>query len=131
IGLGTVLLAIWALGAAALLAWLALGGWMVRGIVRRARVLAQADWQQPLYEIADRLDLDEAPRLVQSDRVQMPFATGFLKAVIVLPAECGAWAHDRRCAVLIHELAHVKRRDLVGHLVGGIACALYWFNPLV
>jgi hypothetical protein len=33
--------------------------------------------------------------------------------------------------VLLHELAHVRRRDLVGHTVGRFACALYWFHPLV
>jgi len=131
IGVGTVLLAVWTLGVVVLLARLALGGWVVRGIVRRARILEQADWQQPLFEIADRLGLAEAPQLVQSHQVKMPFATGFLKAVIVLPTESTEWSYERRCAVLIHELAHVKRRDLVGHLVGGIACALYWFHPLV
>jgi beta-lactamase regulating signal transducer with metallopeptidase domain/HEAT repeat protein len=131
IGIGTILLAIWALGALTLLVRLAVGAWVVRGILRRARVLEQADWQQPLYEIADRLGLEDAPRLMQSDRIKMPFATGFLNAVIVLPAESAEWTTERRCAVLIHELAHVKRRDLVGHMVGGIACALYWFHPLV
>jgi HEAT repeat protein len=33
--------------------------------------------------------------------------------------------------VLLHELAHVRRRDLIGHTVGRFACALYWFHPLV
>jgi hypothetical protein len=61
----------------------------------------------------------------------MPFATGFLNAVIVLPAESATWSEERRCAVLIHELAHVKRRDLVGHMVSRVVCALYWFHPLV
>jgi beta-lactamase regulating signal transducer with metallopeptidase domain/HEAT repeat protein len=131
IGIGTVLLAVWALGALVLLVRLALGAWVVRGILRRARILEQPDWQQPLYEIADRLGLADAPRLMQSDRIKMPFATGFLNAVIVLPAESAEWSSERRCAVLIHELAHVKRRDLIGHMVGGVACALYWFHPLV
>ena len=131
IGMGTVLLAIWALGVVVLLVRLALGAWVIRRIVRRARILVQEDWQQPLYDIADRLGLDDAPQLVQSDRIKMPFATGFLKAAIVLPAESALWTSERRCAVLIHELAHVKRRDLVGHMVGAIACALYWFHPLV
>ena len=131
IDLGTWLLGLWAFGVVVLLARLVLGAWVIRGIVRRARVLDEPDWQRPIYEISDRLDLRDAPRLVQSDRIKMPFATGFVKAVIVLPAESGSWSEERRYAVLIHELAHVKRRDLVGHLVGAFACALYWFHPLM
>jgi beta-lactamase regulating signal transducer with metallopeptidase domain len=131
IGIGAILLGVWALGFLALLARLALGALVVRGIVRRAETLEEPDWQRPVYEIADRLGLERAPRLVQSDRIKMPFATGFLEAVIVLPAESDAWNAERRCAVLIHEFAHVRRRDLVGHLVGGVACALFWFHPLV
>ena len=131
IGIGAVLLVLWALGVAALLGRLAIGAWIVRRIVRSAQPLEQPDWQRPRYEIADRLDLEQAPRLVQSDRVKMPFATGFLNAVIVLPAESATWSEERRCAVLIHELAHVKRRDLVGHMVSRVVCALYWFHPLV
>jgi HEAT repeat protein len=61
----------------------------------------------------------------------MPFACGLLRPTIVLPAECDGWTLDRRRAVLLHELAHVRRRDLVGHTVGRFACALYWFHPLV
>jgi len=33
--------------------------------------------------------------------------------------------------VLLHELAHVRRRDLIGHGIAGLACAVSWFNPLV
>jgi HEAT repeat protein len=33
--------------------------------------------------------------------------------------------------VLLHELAHVRRHDLVGHTMGRLACAVYWFHPLV
>jgi beta-lactamase regulating signal transducer with metallopeptidase domain/HEAT repeat protein len=131
VGIGAVLLGLWSLGTVVLLARLAVGAWLVRRVVRGARVLEQPDWQRPFYEIADRLGLDVEPRLVQSTQVRMPFATGFLRVVIVLPAESASWNAERRCAVLIHELAHVKRRDLVGHVVSRIGCALYWFHPLV
>jgi beta-lactamase regulating signal transducer with metallopeptidase domain/HEAT repeat protein len=131
LGIGVMSMALWSLVAVILLCRLAFGTWTVQRIVGRGRALEQPDWQQPLCEIADRLELEDAPRLVQSDQIRMPFATGFLKAVIVLPSESATWSAERRCAVLIHELAHVKRRDLAGHLVSRIACALYWFHPLV
>ncbi len=126
-----LVLGVWAAVAVLLLGWLAWGAWQVRRIVRRAEELSDPSWQTPLYEIADRLGLDEAPRLVRSDDVKMPFAAGLKRSTIVLPSSSMEWNAERRSAVLIHELAHVKRRDLVGHTLGRIACALYWFHPMV
>ena len=131
LSVGHLLFLLWAAGALALLGRLAYGAWSVRRIVRRARRLDQPDWQAPLFEIADRLGLDAAPQLLQSDEVRMPFATGLWSARIVLPAESAQWTAARRSAVLIHELGHVRRRDLVGHTLSRVACALYWFHPLV
>ena len=125
----TVLAAVWAAVALALALHLAWGAWSVRRIVARARPLDDPSWQTPLYEIADRLGLDAAPRLLRSDDVKMPFAAGLLSSTIVLPAESDEWSAERRSAVLIHELAHVRRRDLIGHTLGRLACALYWFHP--
>lgn len=126
-----LVIASWAAVALLLLAWLAWGAWQVRRIVRRSEALGDPSWQAPLYEIADRLGLDEAPRLVRSDDVKMPFAAGLRRSTIVLPSSSAEWNAERRSAVLIHELAHVKRRDLLGHTLGRIACALYWFHPMV
>jgi beta-lactamase regulating signal transducer with metallopeptidase domain len=126
-----ILFWLWATVALLFAAWLAWGAFMVHRIVRRSRLLDTPEWQNPLYEVADRLGLDEAPRLVRSDDAKMPFACGLLRPTIVLPAECEGWTLDRRRAVLLHELAHVRRRDLIGHTVGRFACALYWFHPLV
>ena len=126
-----LLLGIWATVAALFAVWLAFGAMSVRRIIRRSRPLESQDWMNPLWEVADRLELDRAPRLVRSDDAKMPFACGLLRPTIVLPAESDSWTLDRRRAVLLHELAHVRRRDLVGHTVGRFACALYWFHPLV
>jgi beta-lactamase regulating signal transducer with metallopeptidase domain/HEAT repeat protein len=127
----SIVLAIWAgvaLLIAASLAWSAL---VVRRIVRQATPLDGEEWTSPLYEVADRLGLDDAPRLLRSEASKMPFACGVLTPTIVLPAESDGWTLDRRRAVLLHELAHVRRRDLVGHTLGRLACACYWFHPLV
>jgi len=129
--LWATLLAIWGGVVLSLLGWLSFGALSVRRIVRTGRTLAERAWTDPLCEIADRLDLDQVPRLVSSSLVEMPFACGVMEPTIVLPASAEQWSDSRRRAVLFHELAHVKRHDLVGHTLGRLACALYWFHPLV
>jgi beta-lactamase regulating signal transducer with metallopeptidase domain/HEAT repeat protein len=127
----SLLLAIWGAVVIALAGWLAYGALAVRRIVRRARPLDTPDWVTPLYEVSDRLAIDQAPRLLRSEDAKMPFACGLVTPTIVLPADCDNWTQDRRLAVLLHELAHVRRHDLAGHTMGRLACALYWFHPLV
>ena len=126
-----LVLAVWGFVVFAILLSLAWAGMSVRRIVRNARPLDSPDWMTPLFEIADRIGLDDAPRLLQSDEAKMPFACGIAKPTIVLPAESESWTLDRRRAVLLHELAHVRRHDLLGHTLGRLACAVYWFHPLV
>ena len=127
----SAVIAIWAAIVVLIAGWLMYGALAVRGIVRRARPLDTPDWLVPLYEVSDRLELDEAPRLLRSEDAKMPFACGVFHPTIVLPAECDNWTADRRLAVLLHELAHVRRHDLAGHTLGRFACAIYWFHPLV
>jgi hypothetical protein len=61
----------------------------------------------------------------------MPVTCGVLRPAIVLPEESEAWTEERKEAVLLHELAHVRRGDLATHLIAWVACSLYWFHPLV
>jgi beta-lactamase regulating signal transducer with metallopeptidase domain len=132
-GMGTVsfLLLIWATVVLAIAGSLAFAALSVRRIVRRSQPLDSRDWLDPLWEVSDRLGLEEPPLVLRSEDAKMPFACGVLKPTIVLPADCDNWTLDRRRAVLLHELAHVKRHDLVGHTLGRLACAFYWFHPLV
>jgi beta-lactamase regulating signal transducer with metallopeptidase domain/HEAT repeat protein len=125
-----LLLAVWLAVALAIVASLAWAGLAVRRIVNQASPLDSRSWLAPLWEVSDRLGLEQAPRLLRSAEAKMPFACGMLRPTIVLPAECEGWTTERRQAVLLHELAHVRRHDLVGHTLARLVCAAYWFHPL-
>ena len=127
----SIALLVWVLVVLAIAGSLGFAALTVRRIVRRAQPLDSQDWLAPLWEVSDRLGLEEPPLVLRSEDAKMPFACGVMKPTIVLPAECDAWTLDRRRAVLLHELAHVKRHDLIGHTLGRLACAVYWFHPLV
>lgn len=127
----SIIFMVWAAVLLVIAASLGYATLMVHRIVNRARPLDSADWLSPLFEVSDRLALEEPPRLLRSEDAKMPFACGVFRATIVLPAECDSWSLDRRRAVLLHELAHVRRHDLIGHTLSRLACAVYWFHPLV
>jgi beta-lactamase regulating signal transducer with metallopeptidase domain/HEAT repeat protein len=127
----SIALALWAAVALAIVLSLTWSALVVRRLVRRSEPLDDQSWLTPLYEVSDRLGLAEPPQLLMSRDAKMPFACGLATPTIVLPAECEQWSQERRLAVLLHELAHVRRRDLMGHTLGRLVCAVYWFHPLV
>jgi beta-lactamase regulating signal transducer with metallopeptidase domain len=70
--------------------------------------------------------------LCTSDRVQVPTAIGFFQPAIVIPA----WllqdlSPDELNQILLHELAHLRRRDDWTNLVQKIVKALFFFHPAV
>ena len=116
--------ALWLLGALALLIRFAAGMLRLRGIVRRAVPIDVVQW------IGAPAGDDLQPQMRISDEVDMPFASGLFRPTIVLPASSGDWSAQRRAAVLQHELAHLSRGDLLMNAISHFARALHWFNPL-
>ncbi len=124
-------LGIWAVVALALLGRLMIGMIAVRRIVRAAVPVESPDVTGILYDIADRIGLERTPRVLISSDIAMPFASGIVAATIVLPRSSSGWTEEQLSAVLIHELAHVWRRDMIGHALARVVCAVYWFHPMV
>jgi hypothetical protein len=121
-------LPIWLSGAAVVLILVALG--MAHLGLDRVTLPPMTSW---LYLTAD-LSRDRPGvqvRVLQATGPAMPMTWGIRRPTILLPAEANAWPLDRRRDVLLHELAHVKRYDFLIQLIARIACAVYWFHPLV
>ncbi|MGH7477707.1 MAG: M56 family metallopeptidase [Longimicrobiales bacterium] len=119
----------WLAGALALLAHLALGHARVAALRRRAAPVTAGHCFEQLAGVAARLGV-RRPMLRIAARGSMPMLIGVLRPTVLLPAEATLWSEMRLRAVLIHELAHVMRRDAWTQLAAELLCALHWPNPL-
>jgi TonB family protein len=81
--------------------------------------------------ICARLRMSRKIRIQISPETGMPFTWGGLRPTIVLPESARSWSEEQLSFVLGHELAHVSRCDYLTQIPAQVACALYWFNPLV
>jgi len=49
----------------------------------------------------------------------------------LLPTAGDDWSESLRRYALLHERAHIRRRDYLSTRIARVACALHWYNPLV
>jgi beta-lactamase regulating signal transducer with metallopeptidase domain len=110
---------------------------LARGYVRyrrtvhatRAAVPAPADAQALLAELAARVNV-RRPALSVGDAAIGPYVVGAFRPIIVVPPALLADSALLRAA-LLHELAHVKRRDAFARVIQLAALALFWWLPVV
>ena len=104
---------------------------MARRIARQATRVVDPEWTRLLAQCAARVGVERPVTLLRTREQLMPMTMGTLTPIVMVPADADAWDQDRRQAVLLHELAHIARRDCLTQMLGAIACAVYWVHPAV
>jgi beta-lactamase regulating signal transducer with metallopeptidase domain len=125
------LVALWLGGAGLLLARRMFGAARLHVLKRRSEVVDDARIETWAARIARDNGLARSPELRISTAFPVAITWGTWRPVVMLPAGARDWSDARIELVLRHELAHVARRDCLARLLGQVACAFYWPNPLV
>lgn len=113
--LADILPYVWLIGAALVLAW-HLGAYAVfRLRIRRHLTLVEK--------------LPHEPAVYRCACIAGPMTLGYLRPVILLPE--ADFTPEELEAVLTHERAHYRRKDVWVKLLLLLACSVHWFNPLV
>jgi beta-lactamase regulating signal transducer with metallopeptidase domain len=99
----------------------------------RLAVAVEADVQREVAQLAGRLGLSKAPRGYWLQGTLGPMVWPWLGgARLLLPRRLWeSLGAEQRRTLLIHELAHLRRRDHWVRAVELLAMAVYWWNPLV
>lgn len=120
--------------------------WFILFLVRTVRMMGSAlfitrarhrfiyqpsdAWKEKVNIFCEKLQLKRTVQLLESGYVNVPMVVGHLKPVILIPVGLltGLPAGQVE-AVLLHELAHIRRNDYVVNCLQTIVETVFFFNP--
>lgn len=89
-------------------------------------------WTVRFYELAERMQIGQETLLRESAQITVPMVIGFLKPVVLVPLGMLANLPAAQIeAILLHELAHIRRRDYLVNLLQIFCENVFFFNPAI
>jgi len=126
------------LGLAYVVGLLASSGRMLRDVIwlniiqRSRRIPFDEAWARYLDSLAAAWRITRHVAVYLSEKIDVPIVVGFFKPVIYLPLTLVSRLPETQIeAILLHELAHVKRMDFLVNILETVVETLLFFNPLV
>ncbi|HTE00709.1 MAG TPA: M56 family metallopeptidase [Mucilaginibacter sp.] len=88
------------------------------------------EFKHKIALFSKQLGIGRTVQLMQSERVKIPVAIGWLKPVILLPMGIVLQLPAEQLdSILWHELAHIRRRDYLVNILQGLVETVFFFNP--
>ncbi len=105
-------------------------GWNYAQRIRRNGLVAPGRWAKKVRSLGRQLGIRRRVTLLESRLARVPMVIGHLRPVIFVPL--GLLNHLPAAemeAVILHELAHIRRHDYFVNFLQHIAESLFFFNP--
>ncbi|GEP96146.1 M56 family metallopeptidase [Chitinophaga cymbidii] len=98
--------------------------------IRQEASPATAEWSERMRDLAEQLGISQTVRLLETARAQVPFTLGVLKPCIYVPLGLLAQLPaDQVETILLHELAHIRRKDYLVNILQNFSDTIFFFNP--
>jgi beta-lactamase regulating signal transducer with metallopeptidase domain len=129
---GSILALTWLAGALLVMLRLSIATVLFARNLRRIQPSTDRSLLDLLDACCRLLHLPRQPRIVETSLVDVPALCGAFNPTILIPAGATAQLSPQQLRfVLLHELVHLKRRDLWIDWVVAVIKAIHWFNPIL
>ncbi|MCX6609645.1 MAG: GWxTD domain-containing protein, partial [Acidobacteria bacterium] len=123
---------VWICGVLLLAGYRAGGWWTTRKLRREGICKASSEWQARMRLLERRIGLSQPVRWFESGLVQAPMVLGWLRPVLLTPVGMlTAMPVSQVESILLHELAHLYRRDPLVNLLQTVVESLLFYHPAV
>lgn len=90
------------------------------------------EWKQRLLRMKHHLGIGKAVAFMESGLVKVPVAVGFLKPMVLIPiGMISLLPAEQVETILMHELAHIRRKDFIINLLQRFTEAFFFYNPFI
>lgn len=127
-----ILLVAWLIGVAAVFAIAFIRQQRFNALLRRRPRASQPLLRALVASLSHKAGVKKAVSVVLMPAGTTPAMVGIRQPKLLLPEDWDTRFDERSLRhVMLHELLHVKQRDLLWNWVATAVQALHWFNPLV
>jgi bla regulator protein blaR1 len=131
LNVGWALAGLWFTGLVSVSGYLLIGFWGLGRAIRQQRPVTDGTVLALLEDCKQEMRVSTPLLLVETSRVNCPALFGFIRPRLLLPPGLlGRFSTSELRYVFLHELAHVKRGDIILNWLSVAPLALHWFNPL-
>ena len=99
--------------------------------VKNYRVFEPSEfWTNKITVLSKKIKIKKTVKLLQSGYIKMPVVIGHIKPVILIPI--GIMTNlsvEQVEAILLHELAHIRRSDYFVNFLQNLTEVIFFFNP--
>jgi bla regulator protein blaR1 len=127
-----VIITLYTFGLLFMLARFLVNVFQVTGLRQQGLVQPDAQWNNFIALWQRKFGITRQVKVFISKRVNVPMMLGILKPIILLPvATINHLTAEQVEAILLHELAHIKRQDYLLNILQTIVETILFFNPFV
>lgn len=126
----TLAMCLWLIGAVGLTVWTTHQALIIRKLLIEAIPLNESALGAEARRLGVFFALDVRPKVAESERVSAPMVVGLFHPTVLVPKHfADELSSDELQMALAHELAHIRRKDLLLGVIPSICQILFFFFP--
>ncbi len=125
---GTLSWTVYWLGFGLLVLRMAIGACRLRHWLINGKDLNESS-QRLIKQTAKDVGLSRVPTTRMVNQTAIPLVFGFARPAVLLPRDFESWPRAEQRAAILHEFAHIVRRDLIGQWISKLMNVAFWFHP--
>ena len=127
-----IVLGIWLIGALSLTIYTITLTARMRRILKNGAKVTDVGAIGLFEECKLALNIKSTPVLIESSVIRSPMAAGTLRPHIILPSGIVTeLSQEKLRFIILHELAHLQRKDIYVNWITTLLQIFHWFNPLI